>query len=176
MTPRAPDLNLGDGIVILRSPDERDLSAIDLGIHDPDVVRWFGQPDSDATDVIALNRRRAADGSPTLSICEGDGACIGLVWVNASGADATVGSVGYWLLPGARGRGLATRAVRLLSAWAISDLGFTRLRLLAEPDNDRSQRVAERAGFRRVGVLAGNGEVDGRPIDHVLYEMPPIDS
>ncbi len=171
MTASAPDPQLSDGVVILRSPDERDLAAIDLGIHDPDVVHWFGQPDASATDVTAMNRKRAEAGSPTLSICETDGACLGLVWVNANTTDPTIGTVGYWLLPAARGRGLAARAVRLLSAWAIRDLGFRRLRLLAESSNERSQRVAERSGFRRAEVLVGNGTIDGRSVDQVPYEL-----
>jgi len=163
---------LSDGVVNLRPPDERDLTAIDLGIHDPDVVRWFGQPDSSAMEVLILNRRRWADGSPTFAICETDGACVGHVWVNVRTDDSSSGSVGYWLLPMARGRGLATRAVRLISSWAVSDLGIKRLRLVTEPANERSQHVAERSGFQRIGILADDAEIDGRSIDHILYELP----
>jgi ribosomal-protein-alanine N-acetyltransferase len=159
--------------VTLRPPDEGDLTAIDLGLHDPDVVRRFGQPASSAADVLTLNRARWADGSPTFSICEQDLTCVGHVWVNRSISDTTTGSIGYWLLPGARRRGLATRAVRLISDWAIEELGIRRLRLYAEPDNERSQRVAERSGFRRIGTIAGHGEIDGRSVDHVVYERVP---
>jgi ribosomal-protein-alanine N-acetyltransferase len=172
MRVRAPTPHLSDGVVTLRPPDRRDLAAIDVAIHDPDVVRWFGQPDRSAMETLALNRRRWAKGSPTFSICESDGVCVGHVWVNVSAVDETIGHVGYWLLPGARGRGLATRAVRLISNWAIHDLGITGLRLHTEPANERSQRVAERSGFRRIGLLTGHGEIDGRSIDHVLFELP----
>lgn len=109
MTPLlAPDPPLTDGIVLLRASEARDLPAIEAGIHDPDVIRWIGPTKGSATDVLALNRERWASGSPTLSICEPDGTCVGLVWVNLREADRATGSVGYWLLPGARGRGLAT--------------------------------------------------------------------
>jgi RimJ/RimL family protein N-acetyltransferase len=172
MSLRAPDPPLSDGIVTLRLPDERDLTAIDLGIHDPAVVRWFGEPSGSARDVLELNRRRWADGSPTFSICEADDICVGHAWVNVSASDDTAGYVGYWLLPSARGRGLATRAVRLLAAWAIRALALD-LRLLTEPGNERSQRVAERSGFIRTGVLPGRAEEDGRRIDHVLFSLPP---
>ncbi len=159
----------------LRPPDERDLPALDLEIHDADVVRWFGQPDSSAIDVLLLNRKRWADGSPTFSICQLDGICVGHVWVNVNSGDATTGYVGYWLLPSARGRGLATRAVRLLSDWAVHGLGITRLQLLTEPANEQSQRVAEPSGFKRVGVLAGHGQIDGRSVDQVLFSLLPED-
>ena len=55
----------------------------------------------------------------------------------------------YWLAPQARGRGLATDAVKLLSAWAFEVLGLERLTLKTRRGNRRSEVVAERAGFRR---------------------------
>jgi RimJ/RimL family protein N-acetyltransferase len=164
---------LRDDVVTLRQPDERDVPAIDAGIHDDDVVRWFGQPDGSAVEVLALNRTRWAQGSPTFAICETGGDCLGLAWVNVSAGEAATGYVGYWLLPTARGRGLATRAVILLSRLAVDELGIARLRLLTEPANERSQRVAERSGFRRVALPPAHGEIDGRPVDHVLFELPP---
>jgi RimJ/RimL family protein N-acetyltransferase len=170
--PRAKP-RLSDGVVTLRLVDERDMSAVDLGIHDPEVVRWVGPPEGSASEVLSLNQRRWEDGSPTLAICESDGACLGLVWLNLSSGDRRIGSVGYWLLPSGRGRGLATRAVRLLASWARRDLGVTRLQLTTHPDNDRSQRVAERSGFRRVAVLAADETADGRRIDpNVVFEQP----
>ena len=150
---------------MLRASEPRDLPAIDAGIHDPDVIRWVGPPEGSAMDVLALNRQRWASGSPTLSICERDGECVGLVWLNVREADQTTGSVGYWLLPSARGRGIATRAVRLLSGWAAHDLGVTNLQLTTEPANERSRRVAERSGFRQTGVLRHSATIDGRLID-----------
>lgn len=171
--PRAPDPPLTDGSVLLRAAEARDLPAIEAGIHDPDVIRWIGPTKGSATDVLALGRERWASGSPTLSICEPDGTCVGLVWVTLREADRATGSVGYWLLPGARGRGLATRAVRLVSGWATREMGLTSLRLTTEPENERSRRVAERSGFRQIGVLHHQASIDGRLIDQVVYELVP---
>ena len=163
---------LSDGRVTLRQSTAADLPTIAVGIRDPDVVRWVGPPEGEAAEILALNRQRWMSGSPTLSICERDGLCVGLVWVNVSEGDGTTGSVGYWLLPGVRGRGLATRAVRLISGWALNELGLTTLRLTAHRDNDRSRRVAERSGFTETGVLH-SATTDGRPSDDVLYELSP---
>jgi RimJ/RimL family protein N-acetyltransferase len=163
---------LSDGVLTLRPPDERDLDAIDAGTHDPEVVHWLGHQAISAREVLSLNRERWAHGSPTFAICGADGTCVGHVWINVSTADPTSGYIGYWLLPGARGRGLATRAVRLLAAWAVEALQMTTVRLLVEPANERSQRVAERAGFRRVGILLDHDVVDGRAVDRLLFELP----
>jgi ribosomal-protein-alanine N-acetyltransferase len=165
--------SMDDGVVHLRPSEDRDLEAIDAGIHDFDVVRWLGRPKGSAAQILALNRSRAEEGSPTFSICEADDACVGLVWLNRGTHDPGLGYVGYWLLPAARGRGLATRAVRLLAASAFGELALTGLRLLTEPANEPSQQVAERAGFHRVGLLEGFGEVDGTQVDEVLFALAP---
>jgi [ribosomal protein S5]-alanine N-acetyltransferase len=170
----APNPPLSDGVVSLRPPDERDLAAIEQGIQDPDVIRSFGRPTASARELLELNRRRWREGTAaTFAICHEAGACVGHVFANLS--DAARGSVGYWLLPEARGKGLATRAVRLLSRWALGELELARLQLLAEPSNAASQTVAERSGFRREGVLRSYAEIDGRRIDYVVFSLLPGD-
>jgi RimJ/RimL family protein N-acetyltransferase len=161
---------LSDGRVILRAMEPRDVPAIDAGIHDPDVIRWIGPPKGSADDVLRQNEERWAHGSPTLAICEPDGTCVGKVWLAVDETDTSTGSVGYWLLPAGRGRGLATSAVRLLSTWAVAELGITTVRLRTASDNPRSQRVAERSGFRRVGAVVEEAP-DGPDSDQVLYEL-----
>jgi RimJ/RimL family protein N-acetyltransferase len=169
-----PDPPLGDGVVTLRPPDEHDLPAIERGVRDPDVVRGFGRLSASAGDLLELNRQRWREGeAATFAICDRTGACLGHVFVNLGGAGR--GSVGYWLLPEARGKGLATRAVRLLSHWAFADLGLARLQLLTEPSNEDSHRVAERCGFQREGVLRSYTQIDGRRVDYVVFSLLPGD-
>jgi RimJ/RimL family protein N-acetyltransferase len=96
--------------------------------------------------------------------------------------------IGYWVGPWARGRGVATAAVRALSGHALG-AGLHRLELLTHWDNPASMRVALAAGFQREGVrrealpnrdggrddlivftrLAGD---DGAPIDRALPDLP----
>jgi RimJ/RimL family protein N-acetyltransferase len=45
--------------------------------------------------------------------------------------------------------------------------------LLTEPSNEGSQRVAERSGFQREGVLRSYGEIDGRRIDYIVFSLLP---
>jgi RimJ/RimL family protein N-acetyltransferase len=84
------------------------------------------------------------------------------------------GMLRYWLLPEGRGRGLATRAVRLLAIWAFDELGLGRLAMLTERDNAASQAVAARSGFTLEGVLrrhmVGRG---GQRVDTLLYGLLP---
>ena len=170
-----PDRPLNDSVVNLRPPREDDLPAIGRGITDPDVVRWIGPSDS-AREVLELNLSRWAEGTgATFSICDHADACLGHVWMNLDLADPRRGRVGYWLLPEARGKGFATRSVRLISRWALGDLGLARLSLFAEPSNHSSRRVAQRSGYVEEGVLRSYIEIGDRRVDCVVFSLLPGD-
>jgi RimJ/RimL family protein N-acetyltransferase len=66
------------------------------------------------------------------------------------------GEIGYWVAAEARGRGIATRGVRLLADWCRDELGLTRIEVLPHKDNLPSRRVAEKAGFTDTGELVGS--------------------
>ena len=167
-----PDPPLSDGVVALRLPSEEDLPAIERGLVDPDVVRWFGPPEHTARELLELNWTRWTRGTgATFSVCDRNDACLGHVWVNVE--DSSRGSVGYWLLPKARGSGLATRSVQLISRWALEELGLDRLSVFTEASNDRSQRVARRSGFVKEGVLRSHAEVGGRLVDSLVFSLVP---
>ena len=79
--------------------------------------------------------------------------------------------VTYWVLPEARGRGVASDAVQLLARWALGDLGLKRLEMFIEPENVASQRVAERCNFVREGLLRSRWVAKGRRRDSVVYAL-----
>jgi RimJ/RimL family protein N-acetyltransferase len=82
-------------------------------------------------------------------------------------------AVGYWLVVQARGRGVATRAVRLMASWAFEHLGIARLELTCGPDNHASERVAQRCGFTREGVLRSHMPFKGGRCDTVMFSLLP---
>jgi ribosomal-protein-alanine N-acetyltransferase len=171
-----PDPPLSDGVVALRVPSEQDLPAIERRIVDPDVVRWIGPSEHTARELLELNLTRWTEGTgATFSVCDPNDACLGHVWVEVDLADSHRGSVGYWLLPEARGKGFATCSVQLVSRWALGELGMARLSLSTEPLNDRSQRVAKRSGFVKEGVLRSYAEIGGRRVDCVVFSLVPAD-
>jgi RimJ/RimL family protein N-acetyltransferase len=63
------------------------------------------------------------------------------------------GEIGYLVAPAARGRGIAPRAVELLTRWGFDVLGLLRLELRIDIQNRASETVAQRAGYRLDGVL-----------------------
>lgn len=59
--------------------------------------------------------------------------------------------IGYWLRPDHRHQGLATRAVRLLTAAALSHPGISHVEIHTDQANTASAAVARRAGYTLVG-------------------------
>lgn len=145
----------------------QDAQQIAEGFGHESVTRWFRVPVPftlvEARDYVTRSTTRWESGeqaSFAIVDLSQDGAIIGGVDVDDIDEIASTGDVGYWLRPGARGRGTATRAVQLVSLWAF-DLGLRRLTLLAEPHNLASLGVAERAGFQRDRLLRAH-DVDWR--------------
>lgn len=85
------------------------------------------------------------------------------------------GEVSYWLAPEARGRGVATRAVLVLSGWAFRTLDVDALRLWAHERNSASRAVAERAGYTRDPDRDERKQIKGQTwpmVAYVLHRMP----
>jgi RimJ/RimL family protein N-acetyltransferase len=83
---------------------------------------------------------------------------------------------GYGLAPEWRGRGYATRAVRLLAEWAFTHAGIARVVAGTAPDNVGSQRVLERAGFTREAYQRSRlPGLDGTRVDDILWALLPGD-
>lgn len=80
-------------------------------------------------------------------------------------------SLGYWLAPPFQGRGIMTRAVRVLVDYAFRHMRLHRIEIRAAVENTRSRRVAERLGFREEGVLREVEWLGDRYVDHVVYGL-----
>ena len=97
---------------------------------------------------------------------------IGIVRYDAAGRTA---ELGYIVAPEARGRGVAARALGLLTAWCLDGLGLERVELRIDPANLPSVRLAERVGYVREGVLRSMPFKDGLRVDLVVYSRLPGD-
>jgi RimJ/RimL family protein N-acetyltransferase len=83
---------------------------------------------------------------------------------------------GYGVRPSARGRGLATDALRTIAAWVLGEAGLNRLELRINAGNAASLRVAEKAGFRHEGLLrSSDREEDGTLADQHVFSLLAAD-
>jgi signal transduction histidine kinase len=171
-----PDPLLGDEVILLRPPVPADAAAIAAACADPEIARWIPVPVpytiEDARAFIeGATEDWSTGASATFAIVDrARDELLGMVGLHRGDRPGRV-SVGYWLAPGARGRGAATRAVRLVVAWAFADPGLTRLELTTLVGNDASGRVATRAGFRREGILRGYLPFRAHLVDVVMYAI-----
>jgi RimJ/RimL family protein N-acetyltransferase len=180
-----PEPPLSDGVVTLR-PWRRDDAAELVAALDGDeeVTRWLDsipQPytDADAHAWLSQTGQAWRDGAaaPFAVVEAQTGRLLGGIGIRWNDRVNQIGEIGYWARGDVRGRGYTTRALRLVTDWALDAAGCERLMLRADTRNVPSQRVAERAGFVREGVerSARFSPRQGRRVDFVVYSRLPTD-
>jgi RimJ/RimL family protein N-acetyltransferase len=150
--------------LVLRWPGEADGPTVRAAVDDPQTRRYLASIPDEVTDGFArrwcgedAERIRDQHGVRYLAF-EGGNLVAGLTLKRVL-TDRHQAEIGYWVAPEARGKGIATRAVRA-AVEAAFEAGLGRIELLAEPENPASQRVAQAAGFQREGLRrmpAGRG-------------------
>jgi len=162
--------SLSDGCVVLRPLRLDDADDVTLGCQDPDSQRFTHVPvPYTRDDAVAWLTAATAEPSanPTWAITMP--AVTGDRWGGSINLELNPGEpavVGYLVAPWLRGRGAATRALRLACRWGFGQVALTAIEWSAHLGNDASRRVAEKAGFRidphvRHGLL-----VRGVPTDY----------
>ena len=79
--------------------------------------------------------------------------------------------LGYFLAEPFWGKGIMTKAVCFLSAWAINNLGLQRISAEPYAANIASQRVLEKSGFSYEGRLRSSVLKDGKILDQLVYSF-----
>jgi RimJ/RimL family protein N-acetyltransferase len=154
-----PGEPLVEGETALRPWRDGDVAALVRACQDPEIARWtrvpspYGESDARAYLLARYDATFAGLSAPFAIVQNGDESLVGSISLMRFAWPHARAEVGYWLSGEARGRGHATRAVRLLCAWGFATLGLERIDLLAATGNLPSQEVAKRAGFTREAVL-----------------------
>lgn len=78
---------------------------------------------------------------------------------------------GFWLTPQARGRGVVSRALGLVLAWAFGELALERMELTALPENEAVPHIAEKFGYSFEGTLRKRNFERGRRVDLLLWGL-----
>jgi ribosomal-protein-alanine N-acetyltransferase len=166
---------ISDGVVRLRPVGYDDVPEILAACEDP-LIRRFNSAPSDESEARTWIDG-AIDGRPharafRLAIADAaSGTFLGSIGVPDFDLDTLRAEVGYWLSPSARGRGLATRALRLFCSWAFRELSLARIEAIPEVENRASQRVLDRVGFKCEGVLRSYQVVHGRRRNMCMYSL-----
>jgi RimJ/RimL family protein N-acetyltransferase len=162
-------VEIRDEELVLRPIAAGDAADIAAGLAEPETSRYMLQIPTPYTLEHALvwverceQSWRERTSCPFAIVEAATGAFLGSIELSRDS-----GSIGYWVAPGAQGRGVATRALRLLCGWARR----RPLRLTTHPDNVASQRVAEKAGFQRVGTITEVSPFRDGERESILFEL-----
>lgn len=155
-----------------------DIPDLALAATDETIQRWLPLPKpytlAHAEQWCTVTAPRAFEEGTGLELAvedRGTKELIGSVRLKSTNWLTSVTEIGYWISPGGRGRGYATEAVGELSAWTFSSSPIERIELLAATENTASQRVAERCGYVREGVLRRAGITHLGRVDLVMYSL-----
>jgi RimJ/RimL family protein N-acetyltransferase len=180
--PHLTPTSVVEGEVTLRPWSDDDAGALVRRINDPEVALYLDlvpQPytPADAREWFALSAEGWRTGtSATFAIhvdgIEGPVGGIGVRFL--SELDEGGAEVGYWVGAEVRGRGIATTATCAVARWAFDAVPeLARLQLRADAQNVASNRVAEKAGFTREGVLRAQrfNVRMGKRVDFVMWSL-----
>jgi RimJ/RimL family protein N-acetyltransferase len=166
---------LSDGVVVLRGYAERDIPEILIAYQDDPVLHLrIGEtrPPSGAelgrrAERLESERRsgtqmRLTIAAPKSDICRGQVSVHGVDWDHARA------ELGIWLAPQVRGKGLASRSLRVATEWLLGRCELARVQILTEPNNEAMIGAARAAGFQYEGVLRGYTLDRGDRVDNAV--------
>jgi RimJ/RimL family protein N-acetyltransferase len=177
-----PDPPLSDGIVSLRPWMLDDVPAIATACNDPEIAHWIHQlpspyTETDAREYVLSTEAAWGDriGAFFAVVERASGQVVGSIALHVIDRELANLEVGYWTAAPARGRGLTTRALMLISGWALGEGGAERVQLRADVRNAASLRVAEKAGFTCEGTLRASGfnSRENRRVDYAVFSLLP---
>ncbi len=179
-----PSITITDGVIALRPFDLDDLPLIERAATDPFIPAITTVPatytDAAGRQYIERQHDRLTTGAGwSLAIVmaaaaadgdvDGDGVAVGQIGLWIGQLSKGRAEIGYWVAPGSRRSGAASRALALLAGWAFEQLDVDRLSAFVEPWNDASIRTVERAGFTCDGLLRGWERIDGDAKDMLSF-------
>jgi RimJ/RimL family protein N-acetyltransferase len=168
-------------VVELELFDERHLPGMQGVLDDPEVLRYTRVPVPVPEDFARTWYDRYVEGRKTrarelFAVVDGDsGEFLGLAMAPTIDHEEKTMELGYLVAPHARGRGVATAALRALTSWAFETHGAQRLELLISTSNIASQRVAAHCGYVREGVLRSLYFKQGKREDTEIWSRLPSD-
>ncbi|MFJ2620162.1 GNAT family N-acetyltransferase [Glutamicibacter sp. NPDC087344] len=129
-------------------------TVIEEAFVDPAIVQWHGRT-MNATEAHAWvlhweDRWKNESGAGWAITLHGE--IVGQVSLRRIDLSAGSAEISYWILPSARGRGLAAKALLTLTAWAFETIGIHRLELSHSVDNPASCKVAQKCGYLHEGT------------------------
>jgi RimJ/RimL family protein N-acetyltransferase len=154
LIPPAPEV-VESGDLVLAPFRHVDAARLAEAFADPEIARWNPGVADEAGVVAWIERRNDWHEGVHASwgVFSRTGDLVGSVSLHRIDADQLDAEIGYFVVPSARGRGNATRAVQAATRYAFDRLTLHRVHLFHAAANIASCRVAMSAGYRLEGEL-----------------------
>jgi len=152
---------LDAGGLLVRPWQLGDVPALLNAYQDPAIQHWHVRSMTDAAEASAWIEswpRRWEDETGADWAVTAAAELVGRIGLKRLDLWDGIGELAYWVVPSARGRAVAARAVEAVRGWAFQVLGLHRLELIHAVENRASCRVAEKAGFPAEGTLRKQGQ------------------
>jgi RimJ/RimL family protein N-acetyltransferase len=157
-----PRLRAGE--LVLREWRDADAPAVVRAYRDPDIQRWHARSmtEHDALEWVQSWRKRWGDEVAVGWAVTERARLVRRAGIQRIDLHEGLAEVAYWVVPDARGRGVATTAASAVINWAFDQIGFHRLELTHATVNHASCRTASKLGFTFEGVMRQQGlHLDG---------------
>ncbi|MFI1205463.1 GNAT family N-acetyltransferase [Streptomyces sp. BHT-5-2] len=145
-----------DGDLLLRPWAAADAPVLQRAYEDPSVRRWHMHHVTSAEEardwIAAAHRSWQQERAVQWIVTRGGDEALGRMALRRLDLVHGRAECAYWVLPHARGTGVAPRALAALAAWALDEAGFHRLELAHSVANEPSCRVATKSGFALEGT------------------------
>jgi ribosomal-protein-serine acetyltransferase len=173
-------IELTEGPLLIRPYREGDASALYEAVREslPEVSRWLpwchqNYSLEESKEFVGSRETAAHNGEwYSFAVFEREGGkFLGGVGLNFFNRVHQMANLGYWVRTSAAGHGVATNATRAVARFAFEELGLQRIEIVAAVGNLSSQRVAEKAGAVREGVLRKRLLINGDSHDAVLFSL-----
>lgn len=178
---RVPPDQIDTDRLILRRFHRRDVSSLEESVRSSlaDLNEWLPWAHMDYTrdDAVAFVRdsvqawREEKAFDFAIRPREDPDRHLGNISIWQTSRTGRIGEIGYWVRTDLTGRGYATEATRGLMRTGFELLGLHKITLRIAVGNRGSERVAEKLGFTREGLLREELLIRGNWMDHTLYSM-----
>ena len=157
----------------LRSVEEEDIEFLRNGVNHPDVRVYMGnrKPQNLESEGEFFENIICGEGTHFM-ICDKEGGEKGIISLTPHGDKAEkLAEVGIWIHPQQHGKGHGTEASKLLTNYAFDQLNYHKVYARAYEGNRPSQKIWERLGFKKEGVLRDHTYTKGEYKNVIYYGM-----
>lgn len=159
---------LKGSFVNLRVVEKEDLTLLTEWANDPEFGGEYEPLSQESQAELEKQYEKLTPKEKWFIIEKKDGSKIGFITHFHVG---NVPTIGYTLIPNERNKGYCTEAVKIMVDYLFLSKDIVRIQAETNPRNLASQKVLEKAGFQKEGLVRKSVFIRGKWRDGLLYSI-----